>query len=70
VKKKETPFWQQPVKNCVFHAASLQHAFHAEILMSFQMVTTDKAGGAADSNKYLEKIIFRSILGHEKLRGV
>jgi hypothetical protein len=27
-------------------------------------------GVTAESNKYLEKIIFRSILGHEKLRSV
>jgi hypothetical protein len=35
VKKKKTPFWQQPVKNRVSPSASLQYAFHAKILMLF-----------------------------------
>jgi alpha-tubulin suppressor-like RCC1 family protein len=32
------------------------------------MVTADMAGQTPDSNKYLEKIIFRSILGHERMK--
>jgi hypothetical protein len=69
VKKKKTPFWQQPVTNRVYPSASPRYAFHAKILMLFQEVTLELPRGTPGSNKYLEKFIFRSILGHEKLRS-
>jgi hypothetical protein len=51
-------------------AASVPSFTDTEISLLFQWVTPGMARRPAGGNKYLEKIIFRSILGHEKLRSV